>query len=97
MGVGCRIEYGTGFDLTSHSPRCFSMAWMTSRSSMEPMICMIPRHFGQVRGSTFPDQVGDRLRSSVFGVTYTIDWRRLSWDIEKNLYYDPAWFPKLGH
>ena len=37
---------------------------MTSRSSMKLMIRMIPRHFGQVRGSIFPDQVGDRLRSS---------------------------------
>ena len=55
---------GIGLDLTSHSPRCFRMVWMTSRSSMKLMICMIPRHFGQVRGSTFPDPVGDRLRSS---------------------------------
>ena len=55
---------GIGLDLTSHSPRCFRMVWMTARSSMKPMIRMIPRHFGQVRGSTFPDQVGDRLRSS---------------------------------
>ena len=55
---------GVGLDLRSHSRRCFRMALMTSRSSMKLMICMIPRHFGQVRGSTFPDQVGDRLRSS---------------------------------
>ena len=89
---------GVGLDLTSHSPRCFRMVWMTSRSSMKLMIRMIPRHFGQaplnseglfrppikhfllnhgqvtlsgryystgqVRGSTFPDQVGDRLRPS---------------------------------
>ena len=40
------------------------MALVTSRSSMKLMIRMIPRHFGQVRGSTFPDQVGDRLRES---------------------------------
>jgi hypothetical protein len=37
---------------------------MTCRSSMKLMIRMIPRHFGQVRGSTFPDQVGDKLRFS---------------------------------
>ncbi len=53
-----------GVDLTSHSPRCFRMAWMTSRSSIKLMIRMIPPHFGQVRGSTFPDQVEDRLRFS---------------------------------
>jgi len=64
LGVGSRIKYGTGFDLTSHSPRCFRMVLMTSRSSMKLRIRMIPRHFGQVRGSPFPDQVGDRLRSS---------------------------------
>jgi hypothetical protein len=58
--------------LTSHSPRCFRIPLMTSRSSMKLMIRMVPPHpstgsgqaFGQVRGSTFPDQVGDRLRSS---------------------------------
>ena len=55
---------GVGLDLTSHSPRCFRMVLMTSRSSMKLRIRMIPRHFGQVRGSPFPDQVGDRLRSS---------------------------------
>ncbi len=55
---------GAGLDLMSHSPRCFRMVLMTSRSSMNPMIRMIPPHFGQVRGSTFPDQVEDRLRSS---------------------------------
>ena len=37
---------------------------MPSRSSMTLMIRMVPRHFGQVRGSIFPDQVGDRLPSS---------------------------------
>jgi len=63
---------GVGFDLTSQSSRCFRMAWMTCRSSMQLMIRMVPRHpskgsgqaFGQVRGSIFPDPVGERLRSS---------------------------------
>ncbi len=58
LGVGSRIKYGTGFDLTSHSPRCFRMALMTSRSSMKLMIRMVPRHFGQVRGSTSPIKSG---------------------------------------
>jgi len=31
LGVGSRIKYGTGFDWTSHSPRGFRMALMTSR------------------------------------------------------------------
>jgi hypothetical protein len=26
---------GVGLDLASHSPRCFRMVWMTSRSSMK--------------------------------------------------------------
>ena len=36
-----------GLDLASHSPRCFRMAWMTSRSSIKLMIRMVPRHFGE--------------------------------------------------
>jgi hypothetical protein len=52
---------GVGLVLTSHSPRCFRMALVTCGFSIKLMIPMIPRHFGQVRESTFPDQVGDRL------------------------------------
>ena len=55
---------GVGLDLTSDSPACFKRVWMTSRSSMKLMTPMISRHFGQVRGSSFPKPVGDRLRSS---------------------------------
>jgi maltooligosyltrehalose trehalohydrolase len=41
---------GVGRELTSHRPRCFGMVLMTSRPSMK-LIRMIPRHFGQTRGS----------------------------------------------
>ena len=49
---GCIRALRAGRNLTNHSPRCFRIALMTSRSSMNLIIRMLPPHFGQVRGST---------------------------------------------
>jgi hypothetical protein len=37
---------GIGLDLTSHSPRCFRMAWMISRSSMK--LIYVELHINQL-------------------------------------------------
>jgi hypothetical protein len=47
-----------GQALTSQSPRCSSIARITWRSSIALMIRMVPLHFGQTRGSTFPAFAG---------------------------------------
>jgi len=58
--------------LTDQRPRCLRIFLMRSRStlrlstgssSMNGMIFIVFEHFGQVKGSTFPDQVRDRLQS----------------------------------
>jgi len=49
---------GGGLVLSSQSPRCLRMSRITDWSSMKLMIRMIPLHFGQTRGSTFPAFAG---------------------------------------
>ena len=44
--------FAGGLDRMSQRPRCCRMVLMTSRSSMKLMIRMVPRHFGQMSGST---------------------------------------------
>ena len=54
--------WGGGRGCTSHHPRCLRIFLMTSSSSMKANIRIRPWHLGQQRGSTFPDQVRDRLQ-----------------------------------
>jgi len=50
--------FGGGLALASHNPRCSRMARITDGSSIKLMIRMVPRHFGQTRGSTIPAYAG---------------------------------------
>gem|GEM_PF-1721005 len=49
---------GGGLALASHNPKWLRIARITDGSSMKLMIRMIPRHFGQTRGSTIPAYAG---------------------------------------
>ena len=52
---------GRGSGLLFPKAKMFEDFFMTSSSSMTLMIFMTPEHLGHVSGSTFPDQVRDRV------------------------------------
>jgi len=58
------VALGGGLALIAHKPRCLRIFFIISSSSITLITCIVPEHFGHVSGSTFPDQVRDRLRSS---------------------------------